>query len=125
MSYHGRINKEMTFRVYVLICPMKKEIVYVGLTTQNLDTRVSGHLAQWEATEEKKRWINELRQKNLRPVAKLVKEITCFKEVALLEERAAVEKYIKKGCKLLNGRLCPKEKTSTNILKKALEDAVE
>lgn len=63
-------------RIYALVDPRTDAIRYVGVTSQQLETRLSMHLSSVSAgkTSPVYQWIAELRELGLRPTIKLVEE---------------------------------------------------
>lgn len=59
--------------IYVLICPIKKEIRYVG-KTENLGKRLREHINQKSNTHRFK-WINSLKKEGLEPSIEILDEV--------------------------------------------------
>ncbi len=86
--------------IYVLKCPTTSEVRYVG-KANNPKERYHHHLsvANDKGTH-KRNWINSLRQKSLKPVFKIIKEVQI--DEWKYWEKYFIKYYRDKGCKLVN-----------------------
>lgn len=86
--------------MYVLKCPTTSEVRYVGKANNPKD-RYRHHLsvANYKGTH-KCNWINSLRQKSLKPVFEIIKEVTVSEWKYW--ERHFIKYYRGEGCKLVN-----------------------
>ena len=66
------MNLESTKIVYSLICPIKKEIKYIGITN-NTETRLKSHLT-CKNNKAKYKWIQTLKEFNKEPILKIIKK---------------------------------------------------
>ena len=79
-QYKSFLRSKETFNsihsIYVLYCPIKKQIVYVGMTSLPLTQRLKMHL--WEANsnsyfnKREKEWLKELQDLGLSPLIRRV-----------------------------------------------------
>jgi len=102
-----------TFYFYTLSCPIDGKVKYVGMTL-NFETRIIQHLTGNDGTFEKNRWLNMLRDKGLKPIAKIEIEKLCTRPQASKIEKSLAKKYIKEGHDLFNGTL---NKKRTKLMK--------
>ena len=86
--------------IYVLICPITKQVRYVG-KTNNPDERYRNHLnkAHNKGTH-KRNWINSLKMKDLKPVFEIIDEVDVkdWKE----KEKYYIKYYSDNGFDLVN-----------------------
>lgn len=61
----------MKYTVYALVCPVKKQIRYIGVTSRNLKYRLLDHINQ-KTNLLKFAWVLWLKKKGLRPVIKKI-----------------------------------------------------
>lgn len=64
--------KDNFFKIYALICPISKQIKYIGKTIYILQYRLSAHLRDKNKSH-KTNWIKSLKEKELVPEIKLIK----------------------------------------------------
>lgn len=87
--------------IYLLECPISSLVVYVG-ETENINRRYNRHcLGTSTDTKDKKKWTNELKAKNLKPIMKIVDEAETKRD-ALIKESALIDSYLSNGIKLFN-----------------------
>mgnify|MGYP003148516970 CR=1 FL=1 len=79
------MNLESTKIVYSLICPIKKEIKYIGITN-NTETRLKSHLT-CKNNKAKYKWIQTLKEFNKEPILKIIKKCNTVKEAEDLEQK--------------------------------------
>ena len=95
------------YKIYVLKDPFSNEVMYVGQTFQELDSRLKGHISDvGETNPEKVAYILSLNAQGIAPVIETVETImgTCIIDKALAIEREGywVKYYTALGIKLLN-----------------------
>jgi predicted GIY-YIG superfamily endonuclease len=85
--------------IYTLSCPLDNNVKYIGQTT-NIKIRYVGHLCD-NKSKEKFDWIQELKQKNLKPKLNVL-EVVENKDEALKKESELIRLSLKDGAKLFN-----------------------
>ena len=86
--------------IYVLRCPLTKEIRYVG-KTNNPKERYHNHLNRaLDKGTHKRNWINSLRKKGIRPIFEIIKKVSIGEWKGW--EKYYIKYYKSKGCKLIN-----------------------
>src|SRR6266516_584589 len=88
--------------VYKMICPLIKAVRYIGITTRDLNKRLSQHMQGDSGTEYKQSWINDLRLHGLKPFIEPASEAPNERE-AKLEELRYIYHSIQHGHPLVNG----------------------
>ena len=68
------------FELYGLYCPFTDEVKYVGITKMGLGRRLSSHVSH-PTNKLMEEWIYDLKQKNTRPLIKLIKECVTYEEL--------------------------------------------
>lgn len=95
-----------TYHIYVLKHPVTNEIFYVGKTTKDLRTRLSGHLSDSGDGSEKGTYIKTIFETGEKPIIEAVETLhgTCYLDKMKFSEREYYwMKYFKdKGCPLTN-----------------------
>src|SRR5258708_32359105 len=86
---------------YILICPIEKEVRYVGITSVSLDKRLEYHLNETH-NRKKAKWIAWLRDQGLVPLIKRIDDCYGTRKDAERRERHYVWYYLAKGCRLFN-----------------------
>lgn len=76
------------YKLYILICPEKNIVRYVGITSKLLKKRLQEHINH-KRNRHKYNWIQKLKKQNLKPQIKLVadklsKEKACQMEIDLI-----------------------------------------
>lgn len=94
------------YKIYTLTNPITEEIFYVGQTSQNLETRLSGHCLESESNKPKVEYIQNLIKQGYKPKIDVIETIqgTCYIDKVLLNERERywIKYYKTVGCNLLN-----------------------
>ena len=89
-------------KVYYLQDPITKEIRYVGVTTQTLNNRLSGHI--YDAKNKKGRhvlhWIASILEQGLKPEIHLIEE--CDDSIWQDREMYWIKEYKDRGYNLTN-----------------------
>lgn len=62
-------------KIYALICPITKEVKYIGKTFASLKDRLSKHLYTLKSNSKKNIWINENIKNNIYPEIILIDEV--------------------------------------------------
>lgn len=88
------------YYVYLLRHPLTKAIRYVGITSVELETRLSGHI-NYKSKSLKKSWIDNLVLNNLTPIIE-INYIVPTKQEALEYEKILIKGLINDGEVLLN-----------------------
>jgi len=71
--------------VYKLICPIKKDIKYIGITN-NIETRFKNHL-NCKNNKAKYKWIKNLNEFNKEPILEIIKKCKTRQEAEELEQK--------------------------------------
>lgn len=90
--------------IYRLICPIFKQIWYVGITSQPIERRLAGHMRGDGGTEQKRAWIDTLRAHNLTAQIETIDTAPNERE-ALKAEQAWIDHHIRLGCPLTNSEV--------------------
>lgn len=88
--------------IYALCCPITGEVHYVGKTINGM-TRPLTHM-KLSHSEKNNEWVNGLKVLGLSPSVKIIKFVSDIEDIDL-EEKYAINNYIKSGCLLLNTNL--------------------
>lgn len=88
----------MKISIYALICPIDKEIKYIGKTKNGVQERYFGHTRK--DNSEKSKWIQKLKSKKLKPLLSILQIVV--KEKAITRERYWIKKLKKQGYILFN-----------------------
>lgn len=82
------------YTVYSLVCPVRNEIRYIGMTGKSLSHRLSGHMNQ-KGNLLKYCWIQWLKQKNLKPI---IEEMFVYRSgnSAYNKEQEVIKEYTNK-----------------------------
>lgn len=91
-------------QIYRLICPIFKQIRYIGITSQPLERRLSGHMRNEGGTEQKRAWIEQLRARNLTAQIEVIDTAPNERE-AQKAEQAWIDHHIQLGCPLTNSEV--------------------
>lgn len=59
-------------KIYALICPISKEIRYIGITRYSLEKRLKEHIGENKTKTHKQKWIQSLVKNNLCPSIVLI-----------------------------------------------------
>lgn len=111
LAYSPNINIAVesyvaTYHIYILKHPETGEVFYVGKTTKDLKTRLSGHLSDTGLSTAKGQYLQKLFDAGLRPEIEAIETIhgTCYIDKVKLSERELFWiKYFKnKGVELTN-----------------------
>lgn len=88
--------------VYGLIDPRNRELRYIGVTTQPLERRLSGHIGSISDKNQSSRvkWLRELVERGLRPEIFEIEVVDDFQEVEA--ERFYIQYFSYIGCRLTN-----------------------
>lgn len=62
-------------KIYGLVCPMSKQIRYIGKTKWSLERRLKEHLYEKKKKTHKQNWINLLKSKKLSPTIVLIEKV--------------------------------------------------
>lgn len=98
------------YKIYVLKNPLTDEIFYVGQTSQELNTRLSGHINETGGSNRaKKEYIKAIVEKGAKPIIEAIETIkgTCYIDKLFVNEREIfwVKYHKSKGTNLLNAAL--------------------
>ena len=92
----------MKGKIYILKCPISKEIRYVGLTRVSLEHRLHLHLKEnVKGLTYKINWIKSLKERNLKPIIEEIDSSSNLEELCK-KEIYWIQYYLQKGCKLTN-----------------------
>jgi len=87
-------------KIYGLVCPLSKEIRYVGKTKWSLKRRLKEHIRENKSKTHKQKWINNLKSKELFPTIVLIENVN---DVDWIEkEKFYIKLFKEKGFKLTN-----------------------
>jgi GIY-YIG catalytic domain len=90
--------------IYRLICPIFKQIRYVGITSQPIGRRLAEHMRGESGTEQKRAWIDTLRAHNLTAQIETIDTAPNERE-AQKAEQAWIDHHIRLGCPLTNSEV--------------------
>lgn len=113
-----------TVTIYKIICPISRDIKYIGKTTLILSQRLKNHL-QMSSSIAMINWMQSLKRKGLQPIIKKIEYVTS--EEANKIEKHYIRKYALSGCKLFNVKHNPvcdqirDQKTNSNRILKNLK----
>jgi len=81
----------MIYYIYALICPITKDIRYIG-KTKHPKSRYNQHLKDAEKRNktEKQKWIIKLKSKNMKPLLQIIDKTENEKEARILEEKTVI-----------------------------------
>lgn len=91
-------------QIYRLICPILKQIRYIGITSQSLERRLAGHMRNESGTEQKRAWIEQLRAHNLTAQIEVIDTAPNERD-AQKAEQAWIDHHIRLGCSLTNSEV--------------------
>ena len=74
------MDNKKKYYLYGLYCPYSYKLRYVGITTGQLSTRLSGHLRN-PTNGKIALWFKELSKKNVKPYIKLIREYFTYDEL--------------------------------------------
>jgi hypothetical protein len=94
------MNDNEKYKLYGIYHPVTDELKYVGITVQQLNTRLNNHLRQ-PTNFLMKTWFKELSSKDLKPIIKLIKNCETYREL-LDEEINMIKKCREENKNILN-----------------------
>lgn len=94
-------NDATPHKIYRLICPILNQTRYIGITSQTLERRLTGHMRNESGTEQKREWIDALRTQKLRARIEVIDTATNERQ-AQQAEQDWIDHYIRLGCPLTN-----------------------
>ncbi len=89
----------MNYIIYCLKDPFTLQVVYVGQTSQTIENRLSGHMAEQRASK-KKDWIDSLKANKKTPLISIIENTDSSS--ASEREKFWINYYYSIGAKLLN-----------------------
>ena len=87
-------------KIYGLVCPISKQIRYIGMTRHSLDKRLNEHIREGKSKTHKQKWIKSLLKKELHPTIVLVSTADESNWIEL--ERFYIKLFKENGFKLTN-----------------------
>ena len=71
------VKKSCTAKIFIysLTCPLDNRVKYVGKTTMPLNIRLSQHLTKISGNDEKRKWIETLKLKGIKPKINLLETL--------------------------------------------------
>jgi GIY-YIG catalytic domain len=91
-----------TWSIYILVCPLTKDIKYVGITSTSLEKRLAYHLKGNDHNPQKSRWIAWLSAQGLVPEIHFIAQCIGTRQQAEQKERLCIWNYIAQGYSLFN-----------------------
>jgi hypothetical protein len=88
------------YKLYGLYCPITNELKYIGITKNDLNRRLSGHLYN-PTNFLTKKWFYDLKNKDLKPIIKLIELFNSYEEL-LQGEIDEIQKCRKLNMEILN-----------------------
>jgi group I intron endonuclease len=92
---------EINYKIYSLNDPITGEVRYIGLTFNSLKQRLKSHCSEKSKTH-KCNWINNLREKGLKPIIELIEENISSYDDCCKREIFYIETYKNNGHNLTN-----------------------
>jgi hypothetical protein len=95
------LNNNTRYKIYTITCPIKNQVIYVGLTNKPIEERLNGHMYPYGYNERKCEVFANYRKMGIRPI---IEELETFysRNVAKETEIYWINQFKQWGFDLLN-----------------------